>query len=144
MKDDTWRALEDLFKKYPIMRASSVPGEEIDIAEAEAGVRLSSDYRDFVSKFGGAVVGPYSVFGLRQADAMGPEECSFLEITRKFRAQGWPGVNEWAVISMDHAGNPIGMSEDGRIWCSDHDAGQIFLVAPTFEDYLRSRCLELD
>ncbi len=104
---------------------------------------FASDYREFVRRYGGAVVGPYPIFGLRRAEPMGTNEGSVVEITRRFHQKRWPGTEAWVVFSLDHAGNPIGMDKDGKVWISDHDAGAVQLLAPTFEEYLRRRCLKL-
>jgi hypothetical protein len=74
---------------------------------------------------------------------MGNGEGSAIDVTTRFREQGWNGVENWLVISEDHAGNPIGLDKDGRIWISDHDFGRITLVAASFEEYLRKQCLKL-
>ena len=143
MRQDTWDALDALFSKHPVMRAEPVPRDEVDSAFADLRFPVVTDFRDFVRRYGGAIVGPYPIFGLRQAVAMGGEEVSFVAVTHNFRDQVWRGVDDWLVVSMDHAGNPIGISKDGRVWCSDHDAGEIVLVASTFEEFLRSKCLDL-
>jgi len=143
MRNDTWEALEAQFAQHPVMRAESVPQAEFDTAVVGLSIPVPADFREFVLMYGGAIVGPYPIFGLRAAAAMGVGEGSFLEITSHFREDGWPGVDQWLVISMDHAGNPVGVAEDGQVWCSDHDAGEIVLVASSFEAYLRLSCLNL-
>jgi hypothetical protein len=74
---------------------------------------------------------------------MGKNESSFVEVTAKFRRQFWPGADRWAIISMDHSGNPIGLDETGRVWISDHDAGAIQVIAQDFEGFLRNYCLKI-
>ena len=32
-------------------------------------------------------------------------------------------TDEWAVISMDLGGNPIGLTSTGEVWISDHESG---------------------
>src|SRR5882762_9660815 len=122
MKEDTWKALEKMFCEHPILKAGPVPAEELCAAEAELGIPLTEDYREFVLRYGGAMVGAYPVFGLRRALPMGKDDGSFVNVTRPYRRQRWPGVDMWAVISTDHAGNPIGLDEHGKIWVCDHDA----------------------
>lgn len=143
MKDETWQALEDLFSRTPILKAEGVESHEIADAEREVGLALAEDYKEFIRRYGGAIVGPFRVFGLRRAVPMGRNEASFVEVTRTFRQQHWPGVEKWAVISMDHAGNPIGIDEEGIIWVSDHEARAVQAIAANFEDYLRRQCLHL-
>lgn len=143
MRDETWLVLDEIFSRAPVLRAEAVGPSEIAAAEAEVGIVLSSDYKDFIARYGGAIVGPFRVFGLRKAISMGKNEGSFVDITNTFRRQRWPGVDKWAVISMDHGGNPVGLDAAGKIWISDHDAGAVQIIALNFEGYLRRRCLNL-
>ncbi len=143
MKQDTLRRLDEDFQEHPVTVAGSVPTPEVSALEQQTGFSLSQDYKDFVVRYGGGIVGPYSVYGLRAADAMGDDETSALEVTRRFRIQSWRGTEAWLVISTDHAGNPIGLDKDGKVWISDHDAGVVEVIANSFEEYLRKRCLKL-
>jgi hypothetical protein len=143
MRNETWRALDDIFSRTPILKAEEVESDEIAAAEREVGVALAADYKEFVRRYGGAIVGPFRVFGLRRALPMGRDEGSFVEVTNSFRRQRWPGVEKWAVISTDHAGNPVGLDADGRVWVSDHDARAVQAIAVSFEAYLRNQCLKL-
>ena len=56
-------------------------------------------------------------------------------LDKLFRNQGWAATSDWAVISDDGRGNPIGMADDGAIYLSDHEA-QLVAVASSFEDFL--------
>jgi hypothetical protein len=143
MRPDTWQAIDEMFQEDPVLRAEEVSCEEIDAAAAQAGFQLGSDYREIVHRYGGGIVGSYRVYGLRRAPAMGRTEGSVFEITRDFRRQRWPGVNDWLVISTDHAGNPVGLDEEGKVWISDHDAGVVEVIANSFEEYVRKRCLNM-
>jgi hypothetical protein len=143
MRPETWQAIDEMFREDPVLRAGEVPYEEIDAAAAQAGFQLDSDYREFVHRHGGAIVGPYPVYGLRRAHVMGRKEGSVFDLTRDFKRQRWPGVHDWLVFSIDHAGNPVGLGKDGKVWISDHDAGVVEVIANSFEDYLRKRCLNL-
>lgn len=142
MRNQTWQILDDRFSESPILRAEGVSLSEVADAEREVGVKLAEDYKEFIRRYGGAIVGPYPIFGLRNVEPMG-NGSTLLEVTKSFRRQPWPGVENWAVISTDHCGNPIGLDADGKVWISDHDAGAIQLLAPNFEAYLRKRCLHL-
>jgi hypothetical protein len=143
MRDDTWNAMEDLLDRHPILRAEEVAAEEVEAAEAEIGIRLSDDYKQFVERHGGAIVGAFPIFGLRRAAPMDDNDGSFVDVTRGFRRQHWPGIGGWAIISVDHAGNPVGLDNEGRVWISDHDARAVQLLADTFEGYVRKWCLRL-
>lgn len=143
MTKETLTVLEAEFSKHPVLVAGAVASAEVGDLERAIGFVLPLDYKLFVERFGGAIVGPYSVFGLRASEAMGKEESSALLVTQRFREQEWSGVNNWLVVSTDHAGNPFGLDREGRVFISDHDAGLVEKVADTFEGFLRSRCLKL-
>ncbi len=144
MMPDTINRLDAEFAESPMMRAADVPSEaEVVQAEQQIGVAFPDDYRQFLLRYGGAMVGPYPVFGLRPVEVMGVNHWSVLDVTRHYRSDGVPGTDHWAVISEDHAGNPIGMDQNGAIWIHDHDFGGAAHLARTFEDYIRTRCLKL-
>jgi SMI1 / KNR4 family (SUKH-1) len=143
MNSDTLERLDSHFRKFPILRAGPVPREEVGSAFAQFYFPLPDDYLAFVEAYGGGIVGPYPIYGLRRAAEMGSDETSALEITDHFIKQGWPGTKKWLIISMDHSGNPIGLAADGQIWISDHDHGQVATIAPTFESFLRKWCFNL-
>jgi hypothetical protein len=132
-----------MFQESPVMCAGGVDRIEVDTLQNQIGFELPPDYREFLEKFGGAIVGPYSVYGLRASEAMGDDESSAMKVTERFRADGWLGTDRWLVVSMDHSGNPVGLDRDGKIWISDHDAGGLQILASSFEDYLRKWCLKI-
>lgn len=142
MRSQTWKALDDFFSEAPILKAEGVSPAEVTGAEREVGVRLAEDYKEFIRRYGGAIVGAFPIYGLRSVEPMGNWD-SFVKVTKIFRQQHWPGVEKWAVISMDHAGNPVGLDAEGKVWISDHDVLAIQLLAPDFEAYLRKWCLEM-
>ena len=144
MKHDTWDQLERKLADAPIMRASDRPSEEeVDAASKEIGIPFPQDYREFLLRYGGAMVGPYPVFGLRAVPVMEDDRWSVVDVTRQVRSWGLEGVSNWIVFSEDHAGNPIGMDADGKVWIYDHDFGGVSELAGSFEEYIREHCLEL-
>jgi hypothetical protein len=136
MKPSTIDLLNDFFARMPFMKGGKTSAAEIDIAEGALGVHFSADYRTFLEQFGGAIVGPYSVYGLRRAEPMDGFLWSVVSVTQHFRSEAWPGADGWYVISMDHAGNPIGVDNCGKLLTFDHDAGVMVEVASDFETYL--------
>jgi cell wall assembly regulator SMI1 len=142
VREDTWAALDSQFARHPFLRGGPVPQEEIDAASGTLDVRFPDDYREFVIRHGGAIVGPYPVFGLRPVEPMG-NEWSVLEVNRRYRSERWPGVAGWLIVSVDHAGNPMGIGPDGRVWISDHDFGDVSPIADSFEHFLRKECLSM-
>lgn len=144
MKPDTLNTLEAKFQAHPVIRGGRVDRAEVNALENAVGFALPADYREFVEKYGGAIVGPFSVYGLRAARAMAKNESSAWEVTKHFRSEGWPGVENWLVISSNQSGNPVGLDAAGKVWISDHDTGTIDSLASSFEDYLRKWCLKLE
>jgi hypothetical protein len=122
-------------KAHPILAAEPVSTSEVDSIEGRAGFLLPRSYREFVQRFGAAIVGPYPVYGKRAAEAMGAAEACVIEITRRFRSDGWPIPACALVISTDHAGNPFTMAADGSVGRFDHDSGNQELVASSFEHF---------
>ena len=143
MQKSTWERLDELFNKFPVMKAEPVSPSELRALCDHQGWVFHPDYSAFVVSYGGALVGAYPIFGLRQAEAMG-EPWSVIAATMQFRGDGWAGTENWYIISMDGAGNPIGMLTDGseRVFSYDHDGGQIYEVANSFENFIRA-CLKI-
>jgi cell wall assembly regulator SMI1 len=135
--------LNGFFEAEPFFKAGGVDEASIDAAQAELGVTFIDDYRQFLRIYGGALIGPYPVYGLARVEPMDESLWSVVTVTQHFRRQEWPEVGGWYVISMDHAGNPIGVDESGNVVTYDHDAGARALVAESFEDYLRQRLARL-
>jgi hypothetical protein len=143
MKDDTLKRLDQMFAESPILRAEEAPTEnEIDEASNAVGIPFSKDFREFLARYGGATVGPYPVFGLRPSEVM-DDRWSVVEVTKEVRASGIEGIDGWVIVSEDHSGNPVGMDGDGKVWIYDHDFGGVSELAPSFEEYLRTQCLNI-
>jgi SMI1/KNR4 family protein SUKH-1 len=144
MLPDTITRLDTMFAQFPIMRATTIPSEaEIAQAEQLVGVPFPDDYRQFLLRYGGAMVGPYPIFGLRPVEVMGVNHWSVVEVTHHYRIDRVPGTDQWAIISEDHAGHPIGLDRDGIVWIHDHDFDGTLQLYGRFEDYLRRDCLKL-
>lgn len=135
--------LDELFADEPFMKADGVDESQVDTAQKALGLTFSDDYRQFLTRYGGALVGPYPVYGLARAEPMDERLWSVVAVTQHFRKQSWPGVDHWYVISMDHAGNPIGVDEIGKVVTYDHDAGEMIEVAENFGSYLEHRLSKL-
>lgn len=141
MNAQTWKRLNEEFSRFPVMKATDVPSAaEIHEAEQILGCTFSEDYKEFLRRYGGATVGSLPIFGLRPALATG-SPWHIVELTQRYRAQNWPGVDNWYIISEDGFGNPIGIATDGKVMISDHDAGDITVLAQDFEDFLLNHCL---
>lgn len=137
MKSETILALDELFGRMPVLKAGGpVSPQELDDAERRVGVPLPPDYREFVQRYGGAIVGSLPIFGLRNAEAMADRDFSVVDMTKRMRADRWEPTDEWAVISLDLGGNPIGINSAGEVWISDHDFGEVWKLADTFEAFV--------
>jgi len=136
MNPDTWEKLHHEFTSFPMMVAEGVARDEIDAAAGRLGVNFCEEYEEFLERYGAAMVNQYPVLGLRQAEVMGNDAWSVLEVTQRFRDDGWPGGEAWYIVSIDGAGNPIGLDPSGRVLVSDHNVGSIEEVAESFERFL--------
>lgn len=141
---DTIERLDDKFARYPMMRATSEPSDaEIEEASQQIGIPFVDDYRQFLLRYGGAMVGANPVFGLRPVEVMDEDTWSVVDVTHWFRSTKVPGCDSWAVVSVDHGGNPIGMDRFGAIWIHDQVFGGLSPLARSFEEYIRVWCLKL-
>lgn len=118
------------------MKADTVEEKEISAAEEKLGFDFDPDYRDFVKRYGGAVVGPFPIFGLRHAEPMDDTQWSVIDVTEHYQQEGWRGVDDWYIVSVDHADNPVGLDSDGIVYKSDHDFGVVEKMADSFEEYI--------
>lgn len=144
MMKDTLEKIKSDLSEFPIMFAKSLPAAtEIEKASKILGIPFARDYYEFLLEFGAAMIGPYPIYGLRPVEVLGNDSWSVLEVTKRYRDDEVPGTAEWAVVSCDHAGNPVGMDKDGVIWIHDHDFGGVAPLAKNFEAYVRIRCLGL-
>lgn len=142
MNQTTVARLDADFAQHPVLVAG--PAEEAAVNELEAaiGFQLPADYRAFVTRYGGAIVGAYSVYGVGASDAMGDDESSAMQVTERFRMQQWPGTASALVISMDHAGNAVTLDASGHVHRFDHDSGTTEQLAASFEDLIINWCLK--
>src|SRR5690348_11362384 len=110
MNNATWRMLEEAFNRWPRSRAAPVGAEEFDNAMDGFGIPVDPDYREFVLRYGGGLVGADPIYGLRKAEMMGTVggNATAPALTRAFREKRWPGVDDWLVFSIDQGGNPVG------------------------------------
>ncbi len=134
--------LDAEFAEFPVLVAGPTSLKVVEDIQDFAGFIVPESYRDFVVRYGGAIVGAYSVFGSGASTAMGTNESSVVEVTNRFRAENWPGSEDALVISMDLAGNAIMLRKDGKIVCFDHDVGETDILALTFEAFIIDFCLK--
>jgi len=137
MNATTLALLDSDFAKHPVLVAGPASNSDVLEIESFAGFVLPADYRTFVERYGAAIVGPYSVFGVGASDAMGDDESSAIQVTEYFRSQQWPGTESNLVISRDHAGNAITLDRQGRVHRYDHDSGSTEELAGSFEGFIK-------
>ena len=145
MDQTTWVIIDVGFKRWPSSKASPVDPAEFDTAMQPYGP-FDPDYREFVLRYGGGMVGAVPIYGLRKAEFMGTigGNGTAPELTLLFTTKRWPGIAEWFIFSVDQGGNPIGFNKDGTVWLSDQtDFRQIVQLASSFEDFLLKWCLKL-
>src|SRR5690242_17128770 len=122
MTEGTWGLLEAYRARWRDSLAWPVPATEVDAASAELGLPFPPDYREFVRRYGGGLIGAYPIFGLRISKAMTYADATSSAVdheTQRYRQQQWPGVSEWLIISSDAGGNPIGIARNGQVWVSN-------------------------
>jgi hypothetical protein len=141
MREDTWKRLDAHLAELPDTCAGPALDEEIKAASARLRIPFPPDYRDFLRRYGAAHVGSWPIFGVRPAASLG-KVWSVVDVNEGYRAQRYPGIIDWLIISEDGAGNPYGIAPDGQVWVSDHDFAQIEPMARDFEDFLLRVCLE--
>ena len=137
MRSETWALLDSHLGAWPVLTGGAVDPSELDAAEHAVGMRLPLDYRQFVQRHGGAVVGSLPVFGLRPVEAMG-SPWSIVEVNSE--RGDIPELDTWLIFSRDLAGNPIGIKNDGSVWVWDHDFGGAAQTDEDFEAFLRRQC----
>jgi hypothetical protein len=146
MNEKTWALIDEQYIRFPETRASAVSITDFVSAMKPYGQLVDPDYREFILRYGGGIVGPHPIYGLRKAKSMGMlyGKGTAPELTQAFRDMRWPGVNEWLIFSVDHGGNPIGFAKDQTVWLSDQmDYPQIVKMASGFEDYLLKWCFKV-
>ncbi len=136
MMERSWKAIEEDAASFPMMYGVGVGEAAVRAAETRLGVAFSMGYRRFRREIGGAMGGSDPVLGLAKAEGMGADQWSVVETTLRFRREGWSGVEAWYVISVDGAGNPVGVDSDGAVFVSDHHGGGILRLADSFEEFL--------
>lgn len=130
-------ALDSHFSIWPDASGEPVGEAEIAAAEASLGMSFPAEYREFVARYGGGVVGDTDIVGLRAAPFMGEGSPGVVEETLRWRRQ-MPQLADWLVIAVDGGGNPIGFSPRGpAVLVFDHDFGGLIELAPSFNVFVR-------
>ena len=128
--------LNDLFAEYPMMSGQRVSKLEVETAERRLGRSFDPDYKEFLLRYGAAMIGAQPVLGLSRVEVLGDDWWSVVHVTRHFWDDGWAGTDGWYIVSTDGSGNPIGIDDTGRVWISDHDTGKIEMLSENFCSWL--------
>lgn len=139
MKNDIRLKLEKLFEKWNGSVAEPVSEQEIINKENLLEENLPNDYRDFIKKYGGAVINGNSIFGLRKPTLMFDEPSNFDEQSIIFRKELPKEYSKIVVISVDAFGNPTGfLPPSEKIFTYDFDFGGQYELAENFNEYLEN------
>lgn len=109
--------------------------DELEGAQSKLGVIFDADYIRFVQAFGGSFVG-VAIYGFNNSKML--ESSSVVDLTDRFRRDGWPGAEDAYVISMDMSGNPVMIDASGRVFTYDHDSGDMRSMAASFREFVEA------
>jgi len=114
------------------------PAIDDAIKEAQKQLRccFTREYHQFLQLYGCGVVGAYPIYGLGDTPDAMEENVNVVSQTEWYRTQKWPDISDWYIISTDGRGNPIGIGQDGQVRLSDHDVGDVIIIAKNFEEFL--------
>lgn len=71
------------------------------------------------------------------------ENIDVVELTKRFREDGWASSESSYVISMDISGNPIMIGSDGVVFTYDHAAGKQRVISGSFIEFLKELLCEV-
>lgn len=141
MKIELLNAIDEEFEMCPEAFGGTVNIEEVMQAEVELKVKLPEDFKRFLLKYGSGAVGEAIVLGLREAEFVATP--SFVEKSLQFRNILPKGYENFIVIGVDSAGNPVGFnSPNTEIITFDFDFGGKEIIASSFEEYLEKALKE--
>ncbi|AMQ07859.1 SMI1/KNR4 family protein [Sporosarcina psychrophila] len=141
MKIELLNAIDEEFEMCPEAFGGPVNIEEVIQAEDELKVKLPEDYKIFLLRYGSGAVGEAIVLGLREAEFFATP--SFVEKSLQFRNILPEGHENFIVIGLDGAGNPVGFnSSNTEIITFDFDFGGKEIIAGSFEEYLEKAIRE--
>ena len=108
MKIELLNAIDEELEMCPEAFGGTVNIEEVMQAEVELKVKLPEDFKMFLLKYGSGAVGEAIVLGLREAEFVATP--SFVEKSLQFRNILPEGYENFIVIGVDSAGNPVGFN----------------------------------
>ena len=133
-------------EKNPELKGKPATTEEIENIEKELKINLNKDYKEFISRFGGAYAG-IDIYGWSNASVLGVN--TVIDLTIKFRkefeeSEFHDEVNRSLVFSDDGSGNPIVISDRGEIVIYYHDSGEKEILSESLGDFIKENFVGWD
>lgn len=123
-----------------LYRGNAVSNNQIGDAERVLGVQFDDNYVEFLKRYRGSFVGT-PIYGYNNSSML--ENIDVVELTKRFREDGWPSSESSYVISIDMSGNPIMIGSDGVVFTYDHDAGKQRVISGSFIEFLEELLCEV-
>lgn len=141
MKVEILNAIDEEFEMCPEAFGGALNIEEVNQAEDELKVKLPADYKEFLLRYGSGAVGEAIILGLKEAAFVATP--SFVEKSIHFREVLPKGYDNFTVIGIDGAGNPVGFNfPNTEIITFDFNFGGKKIIAESFEEYLEKAISE--
>jgi SMI1-KNR4 cell-wall len=117
-----------------------IPANDDEILKAEEvlGLKFDDDYKTFIKTFGGAYAG-IAIYGFKNNAALSSE--TVVDLTLDFRdsyANDERGniFRKALVVSDDNSGNPILITEEGKVVIVYHDSDDYKTLASSFSAFI--------
>ncbi|MGJ7488015.1 SMI1/KNR4 family protein [Variovorax sp. LT2P21] len=139
MDDTLMHRMQRFLAKHETLRGKPALEEEIRDAERRLGLKLHNDYKDFISRFGGAYAG-IAIHAFSNGSSIGKE--TVVELTLDAR-EGFAGderaveLNGSYVFAMTATGDPIILNFSGEVVVLYHDSDGREVLAASFEKLLQ-------
>ena len=134
--------IKDFYEENPIAIGKKAKSSDVKLIKDKLKLELDEDYIDFITSFGGGVLGSYEIYSISNSEILGDE--SIIDLNYNFKKDDWDGMRDWFIFGSDGSGNPIGIDTTGKIMSDDHDFSGIYTVADSFQEYLKNIIFELD
>ena len=141
MKIEILNAIDEELEMCPEAFGGPINIQEVNQAEDELKVKLPEDFKEFLLRYGSGAVGEAIILGLKEAEFVATP--SFVEKSLHFRKALPKGYENFIVIGIDGAGNPVGFNfPNTEIIIFDFNFGGKEIIAESFEGYLEKAIRE--
>lgn len=126
------------------LRSTPATTKEIEEIEEKLEIKLNTEYRQFIERFGGSYAG-LDIHAFTNAATMGRE--TVVDLTNWCR-EGYKNhefsqeLNESLVFSSDGGGNPIVINSNGEVLIYYHDSGEKEVLAKSFNEFIKNNFVE--